>query len=321
MTVLVHKAVEPANLSKAGKARLQRLLKEGGYWLMPKYDGVYVQFVLENGQYVPYTRTGERVLSVDADILQAVVGSGPIALAYPAPSRIIGELWGYGLTHAEINGRARRKTPQAQKLVVHDAVWDDHQTPYRGRFAYVEAAFPDGDLIRPATRWDGGAWGNMDAMDSLLWEARKWSGVTTSAYDGLILRDPEGMFVPGAGKDGEIIKIKPRQSGDFRVLGVVEGKGKASGMAGALILDLGGGVTCEVGTGLSDDQRKDYWDWWVGPSFGVSVVDSKPYPGRIAEIEYLSITKDGKLREPSFKSTRWDKTTADVLPGNIKSGD
>jgi ATP-dependent DNA ligase len=70
------------------------------------------------------------------------------------------------------------------------------------------------------------------------------------------------------------------------------------------VVDLGGGVVCEVGTGLNDQDRKDP-DW----------------VGRIVEVEYLAVTKDGKLREPSFQRIRWDKKVPDVIGGNVVSED
>jgi ATP-dependent DNA ligase len=38
---------------------------------------------------------------------------------------------------------------------------------------------------------------------------------------------------------------------------------------------------------------------------------------KIVEVEYLSITKDGRLREPVYKSVRFDKAEPDVLACNL----
>lgn len=311
MSVLVHKAVEPKNLSKAGKQRFAALMDNPNALVQPKYDGVYCQLVNEGARHLPtytaYSRTGERLLSVSQRILS-------FFNTYGVADRYIGELWVPLTSHAGINGAARRQYEQEHlQFLLFDAGLSK-DTPYDQRLRHIETLLdsrqPHKWGVQEVSTWRRGR----DTWNDLVALAKEWTQNTTGAYDGLMLKDPAGLFVPGDGKDGEVIKVKPRASGDFRVVGVVDGKGKAAGMAGALVLDLGGGVTCEVGTGLDDNTRKDYWSWW-------SSMVGKVKMGRIAEIEYLSITKDGKLREPSFKSTRWDKTVADVLPGNLKGED
>ena len=309
MSVLVHKAVEPKNLSKAGKQRFAALMGNPNALVQPKYDGVYCQLVNEGARHMPsyvaYSRTGEPLPSVSQRILAFFD-------TYGVADRYIGELWVPLTSHADINGAARRQYEQEHLLFLLFDAELSKTTPYDHRLHHIETLLAS----RQPHKWgvqEVGTWRRgSDTWDDLTALAKEWTQSTTGAYDGLMLKDPAGLFVPGPGKDGEVIKVKPRASGDFRVVGVVEGKGKAAGMAGALVLDLGGGVTCEVGTGLDDDTRKDYWSWRGSAASA---------PKRIAEIEYLSITKDGKLREPSFKSTRWDKTVADVLPGNIKGED
>lgn len=298
---IVHKAAEPSKLTKAGKEHFQRLVDGRHGIIMHKMDGVYCQVVYDGQNWLALSRTGEHLTSVDETILLAFR-----AKADPL-RRYVGELWMKGHTHAEINGRARRKAPQYQQLWLTDSFVPGVDEAFVDRLWRADMIAtplaPVNSVYRAEHR-------HMVALDlgDLYAAAKALSKDQTNAYDGLIYRDPHAFFIEGDGKGGEIVKIKPRNSGDFRVVGVVEGKGKAAGMAGALVLDLGGGVTCEVGTGLTDNERIDYWTWWKA--------DTARF--RIAEIEYLAVTKDGKLREPSFKSTRWDKTQADVLPGNIK---
>lgn len=314
MSVLVHKAVEPKNLSKAGKARFAAMLADPATLVQPKYDGVYCQIVDEGGptapHYVAYSRTGESLPSVSQNILA-------FFNRYGVADRYIGELWLPSTSHADINGAARRQYEQPQlQFMVFDAMRRDSPAEYRHRLLHAESLLRAARAASKYSVYPVGTWPlGAQTWDDLVDAAKVWTN-SLDAYDGLMLKDPNGMFVPGPGKDGEVIKVKPRASGDFRVVGVVEGKGKAAGMAGALVLDLGGGVTCEVGTGMDDVTRFDYWIWWQDRYFHREL--DAP---RIAEIEYLAITKDGKLREPSFKSTRWDKMVADVLPGNIKGED
>lgn len=292
--VLVHKAVEPDNTTVAGRENYDSLLdwfakplRSAPPILQPKYDGVYAQFIYcENFGWQGFSRTGELLLSVDNVIKNALYYN-----ALPG-RRYVGELWLPHTQHAVINGMARKKTPQPLGLRLFDSFDPDQEEPYALRKQYLFTAGPVVEVRNLSIS-------DISSEKDLYDLARSFTG-QSSAYDGLILRNPWTPHTPGDGRSGGIFKIKPRNTGDFRVIGTTPGKGKHAGKVGALVLDLGGGVTCEVGTGLSDADREQDGNWL----------------GLIVEVEYLSVTKDGKLREPSFQRVRWDKKVADVLPGN-----
>lgn len=294
--VHVHKAVEPDNLSVRGKKRMADLVtaliqghEEAA--LLPKYDGVYAQFLLGNYGWEAYSRTGQRLLSVSGEVLDVFDRMALETHAY------IGELWLPGENHQTINGLARKQSPQRLELKLFDAyeknpveVEGGDPMSYLNRRDYLFARGPV--TVAPLLPTKG----KINVLDD-VYDLAQTIKNRTSAYDGLILRDMEAGFYPGRGIDGEIIKIKPRAEGDFRVVGVTPGIGNRAGGYGALVLDLGGGVLSEVGTGLTMSD----------------VFEEESPVGRIATIEYLGVTKGGKLREPSFKGYRFDKTETDVL--------
>lgn len=293
MTVLVHKAVEPDKLSVRGKKRRLDLMMalingDPSAALLPKYDGVYAQFLYEEGEWRAYSRTGERLLSVSAAITNVFDAKALHDRAY------IGELWLPDESHQTINGRARKQSPQHLELKLFDSYQrSDDDTDVMSYFNRRDYLFAGGPVtVAPLL----GTAGSINVPDDVYDLARSIKN-RSSAYDGLILRDMEAGFYPGRGTDGEIIKIKPRADGDFRVVGTTPGIGNRAGGYGALIVDLGSGITTEVGTGLTM----------------VDVFEDASPVGRIATIEYLGVTKAGKLREPSFKGYRYDKTEADVL--------
>lgn len=295
MSVRVHKAVEPGNLSVKGKRTYRELLQSveaGGtrHAVFAKYDGVYAQFIHRLGVgWEAFSRTGEPLPSVSQELLDSF-------FIHALPERrYMGELWVPGEAHAVINGRARKKSPQHLELKLFDSVHENDGKQGREDFGSRREFLFRHKLIAPAQTIvvpEG------TTEDGLYDMARDLKARGANAYDGLILRDLDGFFEPGDGKDGETIKIKPRASGDFRVVGTTRGVGARAGGIGALILDLGGGVRTEVGTGLTKAQ------WEEDPELVLN---------RIAEVEYLSVTRDGKLREPSFKAYRFDKSVADVL--------
>lgn len=290
--VLVHRAVEPDNLTVKGKAALAGMIERGEAWAQPKLDGVYCQIV----EGAAYSRTGEPLPSVPKRILKQFKG---------LPGRYIGELWVPNTQHAVINGMARKQSPQdGLELHLFDYVGNPASYYVTRYQALQDEPVGWGPGVHVVQNLPVKLPREQAAAMAYLYELAAKIKAKPSAYDGLILRDKYAPFVPGAGKDGGIIKIKPRASGDFRVVGCTEGLGNRAGGLGALIVDLGGGVTCEVGTGLKMDDVR-----------GKCPVDS------IAEVEYLAITKDGKLREPALKAIRWDKTQADVLACNVPGSD
>lgn len=120
-----------------------------------------------------------------------------------------------------------------------------------------------------------------------------------------IYKDFEGVMVKPiyanyrSGRNQDWKKIKKFHTADLTITGMLEGKGKASGMMGKLrvsgyIGDVDMSVSTLVGTGFSDELRQDMW------------TNKDKYIGKIAEIQYQEITKAGSLRIPSFKRMRVD---------------
>lgn len=106
-----------------------------------------------------------------------------------------------------------------------------------------------------------------------------------------------------------LMKVKEFKSGDVLVTGVYEGTGKYAGTLGGLnllcVLPDGTEFTTNLGSGLSDDDRKDFWN---NPD---SIIN------KIVEVQYQGITKNQNgsmgLRFPTFKGIRFDKTSkADI---------
>lgn len=100
----------------------------------------------------------------------------------------------------------------------------------------------------------------------------------SNGYEGLILR-----------QEDKWLKVKPKETYDVEVLGLVEGTGKYKGKLGAIKTPMG-----KVGTGLTDKQREDFW------CLGLPI-------GSTIEVDCMSLTKDNKFRHPRFVRIRWDK--------------
>ncbi|WP_295957931.1 DNA ligase [Rhodoferax sp.] len=73
--------------------------------------------------------------------------------------------------------------------------------------------------------------------------------------EGLVLHRGDALLAsPGK---GDLLKLKPFDDAEARVVGHVAGKGKYEGMLGALQVETPEGLKFKLGTGFSDAQRRD----------------------------------------------------------------
>ncbi len=297
---LVHKAAEVSSCKKAVAAILSHPgYLENHYRAFAKYDGCCVIAIIE-GLGVQYlSRTGEKANLSHLDVMMVERFGDPYQ-----PIVVLGEAWWPGKGQfPQISGAFRRHSGDVRlQFVAYDLLtWEEYssgvaQAPFRERFKRLEVAFK-GHPYRPGEVPVSLA--HQYSPDDYV-TAKRLAGalVERGGYDGLIMRDPEAGWTKGhSGNDGAIIKVKHRVSIDVRCTEVVEGKGKKAGMAGALKFFWKGG--CEVGTGMSDAERRHAWEC------------PDEIVGKIIEVECLGFTPDGKPREPSFKGCRFDKLKAD----------
>ena len=73
--------------------------------------------------------------------------------------------------------------------------------------------------------------------------------------EGLILRRADRDYI--AGRHAGLIKLKPLEDAEARVVGINPGHGRLAGMMGSIDVRTPGGRTFAIGTGFSDDQRRD----------------------------------------------------------------
>lgn len=133
------------------------------------------------------------------------------------------------------------------------------------------------------------------------------SHICNMGGEGIMINLASGMYQHK--RTDQLLKLKQVQSIDMVVTGVKEGTGKYEYMVGAINClcntDDGKCIEVSVGSGLSDEQRAD---WILHPEKII---------GKIVEIQYFSMSQDGKnkgsnnysLRFPRLKVVRTDKST------------
>ena len=140
---------------------------------------------------------------------------------------------------------------------------------------------------------------NTKATDSIINNIYGiYEKVINEGEEGLVIDIADASYVRAKGTS--MFKMKPEVSGDFKVVDVIEGKGKDAGRLGAFVIEYKDNIV-HVGSGLTDAIREEVW------------ADSDKYIGKIIEVVYFGETKDEKtglesIRLPRFKRFRHDKT-------------
>ena len=132
-----------------------------------------------------------------------------------------------------------------------------------------------------------------------------YSGCDASVIGRLLERmvreDKEGLMLNRDSKyyrkrHNGILKVKRFYTVDLRVTAVEEGSGRLSGKLGAFVVDYKGN-TLNVGSGMTDDQRDEFWG------------RRQDLIGRVVEVKYKEESSDKKtgllsLQFPIFVSLR-----------------
>jgi len=119
--------------------------------------------------------------------------------------------------------------------------------------------------------------------------------------DEMVSEDKEGLMLNRDSKyackrHSGILKVKRFYTVDLRVTDVEEGSGRNAGRLGAFVVDYKGNAL-NVGSGMSDQQREEFW------------AGRDKLPGRVIEVKYKEESSDKKtglysLQFPIFVSLR-----------------
>lgn len=242
-----------------------------------------------------YSRTGQEVLS--ADHIRYAIAVHP----FMPVGVYFGEYW-HPDKPQEITSGCFRDTKQQHddmKYVLFDYVTLEEYRAGKSDCTYIErvARLPQLLFNTDSERspvFPAEAQGLLVDLDYSPEEAAE-AIASDGPYDGIILRNPVGKWVLGSnGTTGEIIKVKPTITLDLRVVQVKEAVGEKTGRTVyTVVVRLPNGNEQEVGSGV--------------PHF----IDDVPGVGQIVEVEAMTYSKNGLLREPRYKGIRYDKLKAD----------
>lgn len=111
--------------------------------------------------------------------------------------------------------------------------------------------------------------------------------------EGLMLHRGHSYY--NEGRSSDLLKLKPLQDAEAKVVQHLAGKGKYQSLMGALLIELPSGLTFKIGTGFSDAERA-----------------APPEVGSIVTFQYTGLTQRGVPRFARFLKERAELDWEDV---------
>ena len=297
-------------LAKKYEGKIRRDV--GGYVITEKLDGNRCIASYENGQWIFRSRNG-KFMHVNFDM-----GDLPKEFVYD------GEVMSRAQTNASIE--LHRQIRDNTQIVVYnnefsttsglinrhsfdkdlvynifDIMVDD--VPYIDRrleLNKIEESYNHGKDIRILPVLNACSFNELESVSSHLLHL-----VTDMGGEGCMINLASGTY--NHKRTDNLLKLKKVQTIDMKVYDFDYGNGKYEGMVGALkvvcVTDDGKTIHCDLGSGLSDEQRLA----WAN--------DFSQICGKIVEVAYFSLsqtsaqkgTNSYSLRFPRLKSVRKDK--------------
>ncbi|OYT92866.1 MAG: DNA ligase [Burkholderiales bacterium PBB3] len=238
------------------------------YWVSEKYDGLRGYW---DGQQL-FTRGGERV-------------QAPAWFTAGWPNiPLDGELWAG-------RGQFAKATSTVRQLVPNDAAWRGmkfmvfdvpaHGGPFTERITALNAA-----VAQIGQPWVVAVVQTHATTHAAL--QTQMHRIVKAGGEGLVLHRGASLYT--AARNDDLLKVKPHEDAEAKVLGHQPGQGKYTGMLGALLVEsvasgnaAAPGVRFKIGTGLSDAQRRQ-----------------PPPVGSVVTYRYRGLTDAGVPRFASF---------------------
>lgn len=247
----------------------------------PKLDGIRALCFREKGAWKVRSRNRTPLYNVD-HVRDAVADLGGWILDGEVVAGTFGDTVSFARSRLPLVGAETEVRFAAFDLVPEEeALSGVFRMPLEERRAHLEhlLAGRDGIEIVPSF------------LVSTEEEAEaRYEAFLAEGYEGAILKHPKAPYTPGR-YPAHWMKLKPCATEEFPITGFTKGSGRLSSSLGAIQFSVGG-ITCKVGSGLTDTQRERIWK------------ARKEFVGRYVEVAYQEKTPDGKLRFPRFCAVR-----------------
>ena len=168
--------------------------------------------------------------------------------------RLDGEIYVHGWSEEKIRsvaGRTVNEHPESSKLEFH--IFD------------VQAPLPQWERFKKLREWrnEERFHNSLKAVDTTVTFPDEWLSKVEryigKGYEGIILRHPMALYERKRSK--YILKYKPTELDDYKIVGYTEGEGWAEEHLGAFIVQGDDGTSFKVGSGkiLTKERRAYFW--------------------------------------------------------------
>jgi DNA ligase-1 len=270
-----------------------------------KADGSFCYLKSDNGKFSAFTRAGSRYPEWLAEYLVSGAPKGSYVfvgeLLVSKDNKLLDRATGNGIYNSILKG-GEQEDYDGYRFYME--AWDvlpvvDFEVglceiEYRQRYTklkeYTRHTFNIGVI-------------DTQIVNSLEDAYKIYSEYTSEGYEGAVIKDGDSLWRDHTSPYN--VKLKIKFECDLKIVGVVEGAGKAKGMMGALNLTTSDDLLLtDCGTGFSDKQRKEFWEnreQKLGSIVTVSANDIISNRNNSTKSLFL----------PAFEEERFDKTEAD----------
>jgi len=255
-------------------------------WAEPKYDGIRVVAVCENGQVQLFSRAGKEFTNFPK-ILNAIAGHQPFE-----GLMLDGEV--FGASFDDATTVAHNKGGKDDSALTY-CVWDCMRTQ---EFAASDC---DRTLVDRQKMLSGAICGcdpRVQQAPGCLVNSEEQMLATFKAlreqgYEGLVLKPLDGVYSFKRSKTW--VKVKEAATTEGVIKKILPGTGKHKSVMGAVMVSIEGMKDTKVGSGFSDEQRAEFWE------------KKDQMVGRAIEFKHMGITPHQSYRHPVFLRLRPDK--------------
>lgn len=253
----------------------KRLMKwEPPYICQPKYDGIRCRAIP--------TGSGTILLSSEENVIYSVPHINEMFDNMKLDCELDGELYSHNLPFEELVSRTNRTAnlhPDREQVSFYlfDVVND---RPQSERILWIKN-YVESDHLKIAPFWI------CYSLDEIM---KVYDNIVSNNYEGIIVRHYLAPYVRK--RSTFVMKFKPKQEDSYEIVGFqeeVSKDGNPKDTLGALVCKSGDGNLFHVGTGFTEERRREIWE-------ARDILE-----GQFAKVKYQHITVGKKVpRFPVF---------------------
>ena len=270
--------------------------------VQPKFDGIRICFIYEDGELYIRTRAGKEMVSIDhlteqvstfieEEVFPKITGTYKNILI---DAEAMGSIDSFNQTVSIL----RQQNEPALDVDIRIFGIYGYSSPIseQMKVGYLNESYRELDSFYLIQQVDTDYYPNLTIADSYWIEDHEsafsyYKGFRKKGLEGAVIKKPYNIYE--FKRSNTWIKIKPSETHDLTITGIKEGTGRLNGTTGSIIVDYNG-VEVAV-SGMTDKMREEIWK------------NPDDFINMTAEIEAHETTEDGSLRHPRVVRFRLDK--------------